>query len=617
MNTANLLFYDIECFKYDSLVVFASVDKDLNVTGLKKWWNEDFDKIPDYIKDRVLVGYNNHYYDDVMLTKIIRGASLLGAESLQTGLKATNDKLIAGQYAYPAVDSLIVSLDAMQQIDISRPSLKQIEGNMGMSIVETTIPFDLDRKLTPEERKETEFYCRHDVEATIEVFKHRKNDYFAVKEEILTMLHEKDPKLDIRNAARWNTTTIVANILGDKNMETWTSLGTVGGYASPTWTAVWRSIEDIPEDVWSLWEIANSEKKPKAQPLKKYLYDCEFVFGFGGLHGVNTKRKTFKNVKLLDVASMYPSILINLNALGTHTKTYSQIKEERIKVKHSGDKLKSNALKLILNSTYGLLKNEHSLLNNPKASSTVCIYGQMAIFDLCRELNRAGYELVNINTDGVAFVDDPALGDAYKSIWSAWEQKFSMTLELDQFDYWVQKDVNNYIAVTGNHIKTKGGEVGKYNTEKLFSNNNARIINILLVECILQDYRLSIGEIDKTESVMRMLKNYRDDPDLYDPKLWMYVLKAGGTYKGVYDTITGQKQNNVNRVLAVKERYKNIDLVKKRMDGGVVRFPDMPESMMLWNEEISKASIEQSVFRQIIDLNHYAAIVEKKRKEWS
>ena len=42
--------------------------------------------------------------------------------------------------------------------------LKTMEGFMGHNIKETSVPFNIDRKLTKEEIEQTIFYCRHDVE---------------------------------------------------------------------------------------------------------------------------------------------------------------------------------------------------------------------------------------------------------------------------------------------------------------------------------------------------------------------------------------------------------------------------------------------------------------------
>ena len=54
----NLLFYDIEVFKYNSFVVF----KDINKKVVRIFNNtEGFVGLADFIKGKVLVGYNNYW----------------------------------------------------------------------------------------------------------------------------------------------------------------------------------------------------------------------------------------------------------------------------------------------------------------------------------------------------------------------------------------------------------------------------------------------------------------------------------------------------------------------------------------------------------------------------
>ena len=66
--------------------------------------------------------------------------------------------------------------DVMGNVD---RGLKFFEGSMGNNIKESSVPFDIDRKLTQEEIEETVKYCRHDVQQTIEVFIQRKSDFEA------------------------------------------------------------------------------------------------------------------------------------------------------------------------------------------------------------------------------------------------------------------------------------------------------------------------------------------------------------------------------------------------------------------------------------------------------
>lgn len=584
----NLLFYDIEVTAYDSLVVFMDVNKQ----EVAHFWNnrdrkkvEDpsgFEGVPELIKGKTLVGYNNYGYDDRVLTKLMNGAVT------QRTVKAVNDSIISGGGGGLSVSDIIHSLDTMQQIDVSHPSLKQIEGNMGSSIVESSVDFTIGRPLTDEERDEMLHYCLHDVAATVDVYKLRKKSYFDVKDGLLQMLPE-----DIRDTAgRWNTTTLSARILlGNDDLTKWTKL-------SPVLDKYWRHVEGIPAEVWKMWEDSTTEEavmdKGKSKTIKAY--GCNFVFGMGGLHGAPSKPIRCDKVKHKDVSSMYPSAIVKLRALGESTELYDSMRKERIRIKHS-DPVRAAALKLILNAVYGNFKNRYSPLNNPMASASVCIYGQIALFSLCRELSKAGYKVVNANTDGVVYVDDPKLMDRDEMIQDWWEEEFDcFKLETDYYTKWIQKDVNNYIAVEEDGTVTvKGGDVNKYQTNKYFSNNSTRIVQIAIVENL-------VNGTDPFDTFAEHLD---------DPVLWQYVLKAGNTFKGVQNA-AGEWQNKVNRVFAAAEGVPFTKLYKIRQDDGQVNFPDVPERMYLWNDDVK----EIPDFKAVIDQGYYYQLVKEKLKGW-
>ena len=586
----DLLFYDIEVFKYDALVVFMDIDGN----EVAHFWNirgrvyqdepSGFEGIKDVIENKILVGYNNYSYDDNILTLM-----LLSATNLPDILKANNDKIIRGDGFSGKTSSIIHSLDTMQQIDVSRPSLKQIEGNMGMSIIESSIPFDIDRPLTDEERQETLEYCRHDVKATIEVYKLRKKSYFETKAGLLQML----PEEDAASAYRWNTTTLSAKVLlNDANLIQWEERQGLEKY--------WRKVEGIPSEVWDMWDECTTKEgvtgKGKTKTIRAY--GCNFVFGMGGLHGAPSKPIRCGRCKHKDVASMYPSSIVHLNALGEATKKYDQMRLERVAIKKT-DPVRAGALKLILNSVYGNFKNKYSALNNPYASASVCIYGQIALFSLCRELSKAGYKVINANTDGVVYLEDPELNDRDEQICAEWEKEFdNFKLETDYYSQWIQRDVNNYIAVEDNgKITVKGGDVNKYQTNKYFSNNSARIVQIAMVEHLVYG-----------TDIIDVLQNHMNEPIL-----WQYVLKAGSTYKGVQNR-EGEWQNKVNRVFACVDDPKvpSTKLYKIRWDDGQVNFPDVPELMYVWNDDVTKLTD----FKKIIDVEYYMHLVKEKLKGW-
>ena len=586
----DLLFYDIEVFECDALAVFMNIDGE----EVDHFWNtrgrklvdepSGFEKIPEVISGKTLVGYNNYNYDDHILT-----AMMNQARSMPKILKAINNTIIeAGRYN-DKISELIHSIDTMQQIDVSHPSLKQIEGNMGMSIMESSVPFDIDRPLTDEERQETLEYCRHDVKATIEVYKLRRKSYFETKTGLLRMLPEDETK----KAYRWNTTTLSAKVLlGDDHLPIWQKLRGLESY--------WRKVEGIPAEVWDMWESCTTDEgimgKGKTKTIKAY--GCSFVFGMGGLHGAPSKPGRYGRCKHKDVISMYPSSIVHLKALGTATDKYDQMRLERVAIKHT-DPVKAGALKLILNSVYGNFKNRYSALNNPYASATVCIYGQIALFSLSRELSKAGYKVINANTDGVVYLEDPELNDRDEEICAEWEKEFdSYKLDTDFYSQWIQRDVNNYIAVEENgKITVKGGDVNKYQTNKYFSNNSARIVQIAMVDHLVYG-----------KPILNVFDEHLDEP-----MLWQYILKAGSTYKGVQNK-EGEWQNKVNRVFACVDdpRIPHTKLYKIRWDDGQVNFPDVPELMYVWNDDVSKLTN----FKQIIDREYYLHLVKEKLKGW-
>ncbi|MBR3428802.1 MAG: phage portal protein [Clostridia bacterium] len=110
----------------------------------------------------IWAGFNSRHYDQYIFKGILCGFDP----------KKINDWIILKQrpgYMYSSLlrNYPLNNYDVMNNVD---RGLKTFEGFMGNNIKETSVPFDIDRKLTAEEIAETVKYCRHDVEQTIQVF---------------------------------------------------------------------------------------------------------------------------------------------------------------------------------------------------------------------------------------------------------------------------------------------------------------------------------------------------------------------------------------------------------------------------------------------------------------
>ena len=282
LNPDNLLFYDIECFKEDSLVVFKNYEGET-----VSIFHNDFNGIYDIIKGKTLVGYNNNWYDNTMLEKMLAGWT-------PKQLKEHNDRIIRGERVKTyRIGSEIIALDCFQQIDVSQPSLKKVEANMGSNIYESLIDFTLDRKLTEEELEETIQYCSYDVQMTIEIYKKRVKNYFEPKLNIVAMLDETIQK----RAINWNTTTISANLVTNgRPLQQWSDIR-LGPYNE---SGEYEMFNLVPKQVEAFWRENVTKDKGKFV-LEEF--GCKIEFGFGGLHGTPIRNKVrYKNVKMLDVA---------------------------------------------------------------------------------------------------------------------------------------------------------------------------------------------------------------------------------------------------------------------------------------------------------------------------
>ncbi|MEZ7740459.1 hypothetical protein O3794_02660 [Gemella sanguinis] len=614
MDLEKVVIYDIEVFKYDFLLVFKNIKKYNVATFHNEVATQNFNpflchelgikittkdgkqvvRLEDIVRKQTLVGYNNYHYDDRVIQEITT-ITHRDIDYIIKRTKETNDLIIGNKYTTKFRHEF-VSLDVFQEIDVSFPSLKMIEANKGVSIEETSVPFDIDRPLTKQELDKTKFYCNYDVDNTIEVYKERISNYFEPKIAIVESLVKKDK--DFTRFIRFNTTTLVANKFKHKGFSHTKLVG----------TEAYSVVPKLVRDKWLDFQdrlFINVKKNNQAfimgdEDIGVNLkdLDCELDFGKGGLHGVPEENEgcilVYNNVKLLDVASLYPTIIGNLRLLGKYTDEYIQMRLNRLAIKHTDKKL-SNSLKLVLNKTYGILNNKYSAINNPFVAYSVCFYGQSLLYDLSKELHSIGCKLININTDGVAFTTD---GEEYKEVWKRIEEKYNITLEEDRFTKWIQKDVNNYIAVKENgSVKVKGASFGKYKKEEV---HNYRNYSLAIVDRALVDYLLY-----GTSPLNTVLK-YREEKDLFQ-----MILRCGGTFLGTSNENQEILPNKINRIFACsKNNPKRTKLykAKQREDGtlSLANFPDTPDDMLVFNGNIKDLDSKE------IDLSFYLRLIESK-----
>lgn len=203
-----IYIYDIEVFSDDWIVVFRNPESENNHIVIH---NDNYRLRATLDQPDIIIGgFNNKHYDDwVVLTMILGGSNV--------EVKRHNDFIIGGGngWEFPFIQyqkKPFQSFDLRDDIADKGLSLKAIEGNMYLPIVESSVPFDIDRPLTPEELEEVIRYCKNDVDATVKLYQARE-EYITSKKIVGKMYGVPEAEaLGLTNAK------LSARVLGAKHV---------------------------------------------------------------------------------------------------------------------------------------------------------------------------------------------------------------------------------------------------------------------------------------------------------------------------------------------------------------------------------------------------------------
>ena len=442
-----MLFYDFEVFKQDWLVVIMD-------TSLRKTYViiNDPDKLEAFYNEHIQeiwCGFNSRHYDQYILKGILAGFNP----------KKINDYIIIKGEPGWKFSSLfnqfpLNNYDVMNNLD---RGLKWFEGSLGNNIKETSVPFDIDRKLTEEEIAETVKYCKHDVEQTIEVFLRRKEDFESHIGLVKIACQGKPLNLSLISKTKPQLSAIILDARKQDHDDEFDI--------------------DFPNSmrIERYKEVVNWYREPenrcyikdgKKNQLNIEIAGVPHTFAWGGAHGAILKYHGKGYFLNMDVASLYPSLMIQYNLHSRNiadSKKYVNIYHTRLKYKKEKNPLQK-PLKLLLNATYGIMKDKNNAMYDPRQANRVCIYGQLLLLDLIEHLEPYA-EIIQSNTDGVLIrmpdgKDESSWFDKIDDVAYEWEQRTGLSLEFDEYREVFQKDVNNYIIVDAEgHYKSKGGYV--------------------------------------------------------------------------------------------------------------------------------------------------------------
>lgn len=386
---APLVFYDVEVFPNLFLVNWKI---DGEAKSVVRMINPTPAEIEDLMKYR-LVGFNCRRYDNHILY-----ARLLGYSNEQ--LYNLSSKIVGGKSRDVFFgEAYNISYTDVYDFAAKKQSLKKWEIELGIHHQELGLPWD---QPVPEEKwTEVAEYCDNDVLATEAVFHHLKGD--------------------------WTARQILAEIAGMTVNDTTNSLTTriiFGTNRKPELVYTDLATGRASDDRYERHDIINSFPGYQFENGKNMFRGVDL--GKGGY--VYAEPGMYRNVALLDVASLHPHSIAAMNCFGEYTQNFVDLMDARISIKHgdydsvrhmfsgklapyledeSTAKDLAQALKIAINSVYGLTSAN---FDNPfrdirNKNNIVALRGALFMKTLQDEVAARGFTVAHIKTDSIKIPD--------------------------------------------------------------------------------------------------------------------------------------------------------------------------------------------------------------------
>ena len=383
-----IIFYDVEVFPNLFLVNWKIAGEGKPVVRMI---NPTSTEIEELMQFR-LVGFNCRRYDNHILYGRLMGYSNEQLYKLSARIVSGDRDAFFGE-AYNASYTDVYDFAAKKQ------SLKKWEIELGIHHQELGLPWD---QPVPEEMwSKVAEYCDNDVLATEAVFNHLKGDFVA--REILAEI----AGMTVNDTTNSLTTRIIFG--KERRPElVYTDLAT--GKASDPQYERHDIINSFPG-----YEYINGKNMFRGVDLGKGGY----VYAEPGI---------YRNVALLDVASLHPHSIAAMNCFGKYTQNFVDIMDARIAIKHGdydkvrkmfGGKLATyladestakdlaQALKIAINSVYGLTSAN---FDNPfrdirNKNNIVALRGALFMRTLQDEVQNRGFTVAHIKTDSIKIPD--------------------------------------------------------------------------------------------------------------------------------------------------------------------------------------------------------------------
>ena len=447
--------YDVEIFKnFFSIVLISNDESEKHVYYIYKDHN-DIDAIHNLFTEKTnwFVGYNNSGYDDLIIEHILscyERYSKIGSDQITKELfEYSSDIINDDRNRYSK--GLFNSFDLMRVANLYK-TLKLVGVNLKHNRIQD-LPFPFNHDVQDYEVDEILDYMVNDGEITLKLYNDKRDEI---------KLRQKLSKKYSQNLMNYPDSGIANRIL-ERDYEQFSGLPQRVFKNINTKREIVHFKDCISDKVEfktkPLQSLLNAMKEDSADKDRKIEYSVlvgKTVYDIkkGGIHSVRQPEifKSDDDEVLIDfdITSYYPNIMLKYGICPEHThqsflSLLQGYVDTRIKAKREGDKVASDGLKIVVNSIYGKMGNEHHWLYDLEAMYKVTLNGQLFLLMLIEDLELNGIPVHYANTDGAqARVKN---NDEFSEICYNWMDNTGFNLEFEHYKKCLIRDVNNFLWV--------------------------------------------------------------------------------------------------------------------------------------------------------------------------
>ena len=425
-------------------------------------------------KTYMFCGYNNHHYDDVVINYMIDYHRKLtdlpywrvcqSLFNLSTTIVEDEDgsreKLKRWKYAHYFQSMDLLTMQFSQKL---RVGLKTMQVTMHYKNV-YEYEGDFDKPLPKDEIDNMILYNINDVESTEELLNRLKDQIelrlFIEQEHGIDCLSMDSVKMaETFLLEKYSERSgIPKNVI--KEMRSPMDYIPLKDVILPFIKYKNPKLQDVLEDMKK--QIVYSKER-KSYEKKFVLSNVVYSVGVGGIHSIHTPQiflpKDDEHIGHADVTSMYPSFLIKYQWGPRHLgklfcDIFSEIYDERVEAKRTGQKVKNLFLKIVLNSPTGKMQQEVSWMYDPFNVFKIRINGQLILLMLVDRLLELGCEIIQVNTDGVVYRAKNQLREGIERAIHEVESITQLMFEVDEYEAFYQYAINDYFGVEKGYSET-------------------------------------------------------------------------------------------------------------------------------------------------------------------